>query len=80
MTNGTNKQEQAMERWCDLAYRNCTTDYKVNDLLERIAGDKYLDSDHSDDPIWETIQSLNDNELAEFLDGCDDIDLDEEEE
>ena len=39
----TTKHQRAFERWQELAYRNCETDFRVNDLLEQIAGDKYND-------------------------------------
>lgn len=64
------KTEKAMERWSELAFRNCSTDMQVNDLLERIAGDKYNDYDELDNPIWEIINRLDNEELDTFLIGC----------
>lgn len=67
-------REQALEAWSELAFRNAKTDGQVNDLLEDIAGEKYLTSDESDDPIWETICSLTDEEIEIFMTGCKEID------
>ena len=66
------KEQKALDRWAELAGRNMKTDLQVNNLLEEIAGSKYIED--GDDPIWETIQSLSDDELEEFIDECDDID------
>ena len=79
MRTKNEKAELALYRWSFLAFKNGRTDAKVNDLLEDIAGDKYLTSETSDDPIWETIQALDEEELDEFLAGCDDIAKEEKE-
>ena len=73
MSNRQKRNEKALEKWEALAYKNGWTDALVNDLLEDIAGDKYRTSENSDDPIWETIQALDDKEIEEFLRGCEDI-------
>ncbi len=73
MSDRQKRNEKALEKWEALAYKNGWTDALVNDLLEDIAGDKYRTSENSDDPIWETIQALDDKEIEEFLRGCEDI-------
>jgi hypothetical protein len=65
------KNEKAMEAWEKLAFKNDKTDSAVNDLLEKIAGDKYITE--GDDPIVETIESLTSEEVAAFLKGCEEI-------
>lgn len=66
--------EKAMEAWEELAFLNTRTDYKVNDLLEKIAGSKYLTSEADpDDPIYHTILNLTTSERREFLKGCERI-------
>ena len=62
------KNENAMREWEELAFKNNTTDKAVNDLLEKIAGDKYKTD--GDDPIVETIESLDEKEVEEFMKGC----------
>lgn len=64
------RAEEVLNEWADLAYRDCRTDAAVNDLLEEVAGPKYLDNDISDNPIWETIQSLSEEEADAFMSGC----------
>lgn len=71
---GKDLKEQAIEAWSELAFRNAKTDSQVNDLLEYVAGNKYLTSDDSEDPIWDTICRLNDGELELFMIGCNEID------
>lgn len=75
----TTKHQRAFERWQELAYRNCETDFRVNDLLEQIAGDKYNDYDELDNPIVEIINRLDEDELDSFLCGCYVIDRDDKE-
>lgn len=65
------KEQKALDRWAELAFKNGRTDRAVNNLLEEIAGSKYVED--GDDPIVETIQNLTDDELDEFIDECDDI-------
>jgi hypothetical protein len=60
--------------WLELAYRCTDTDYEVNDLLKELAGDKYLTHDEDDNQIYNTIYSLDFDELREFIRGCIDID------
>ena len=63
--------QEALDRWAELACYNGATDAAVNDLLEEIAGEKYEKYEDYEDPIWEIIRSLSDEELDEFIDGCD---------
>lgn len=70
----TEKKTRALERWQELAFRNCETDWAVNSLLEDIAGEKYDDYDELDDPIVEIIDRLDEDELDTFLSECDKID------
>ena len=69
--------ENAMEAWCELAFKNMKTDGEVNDLLEEIAGSKYLTSEDSDDPIYHTILNLTNSERRAFLKGCERIKAEE---
>ncbi len=74
MTNWTKMEatvENAMEAWAELAFLNGRTDAKVNDLLEEIAGEKYIEDE--DDPIYLTIRNLTNAERRRFLEGCDAI-------
>lgn len=66
--------DMAFEQWQELAYRNCSTDIMVNDLLERIAGEKYSDYADLDDPIVTILNRLNIEELCDFISGCRTID------
>ena len=65
--------ENAFEAWAELAYKNSKTDLAVNNLLEEIAGSKYLTDDDDDDPIYTTIQNLTNAERRSFLQGCEKI-------
>lgn len=75
----TEKHQEALKRWQELADRNCETDFKVNDLLEKIAGEKYSDYEELDNPIVEIINRLDDQELNDFLYGCEIIDREDKE-
>lgn len=75
----TEKHQEAFKRWQELAYRNCETDFRVNDLLEEIAGEKYCDYEELDNPIVEIINRLDDQELNDFLHGCEIIDREDKE-
>lgn len=75
----TEKHQEAFKRWQELAYRNCETDFRVNDLLEEIAGEKYSDYEELDNPIVEIINRLDDQELNDFLHGCEIIDREDKE-
>lgn len=66
--------EMALNRWQELAFRNCSTDILVNDLLQRIAGEKYDDYEELDNPIVTIIYRLTTDELIDFLSGCKHID------
>ncbi len=63
----TEKKTRALQRWQELAFRNCETDWAVNELLERIAGEKYDDYEELDDPIVEIIDRLTEEELDAFI-------------
>ncbi|WP_026664845.1 hypothetical protein [Butyrivibrio sp. FC2001] len=65
--------QSALEAWEELAFKNMRTDSAVNDLLEEIAGSKYLTSEEDDDPIWTTIRNLTNSERRRFLKGCERI-------
>ncbi len=66
--------ERAMEAWDELATLNRKTDFEVNDLLEKIAGSKYMDSDKDfDGPIYHTMMNLTNSERRAFLKGCERI-------
>lgn len=68
--------EEAMNRWNELAcgeYCDSQSDLEVNDLLQKVAGDKYALYDELDNPIWDIIHMLDEDELIEFIDGCDEI-------
>ena len=65
--------ENALNAWEELAYLNGRTDSAVNDLLEEIAGDKYLTFEEDDDPIYMTIHNLTNAERRRFLEGCKEI-------
>lgn len=67
MKNTTTKAEEAFTIWQELAFRSVRTDAEVNDLLQEIAGEKYNDYDELDDPIWEIINRLTEEELDEFI-------------
>ena len=65
--------ENALNAWAELAFKDMRTDSAVNDLLEKIAGSKYLTSEEDDDPIWTTINNLTNAERRRFLKGCERI-------
>ena len=73
MSKGRPTPKRAIEAWAELAFMNGRTDAAVNDLLEEIAGSKYLTSEQDDDPIWHTITNLTNSERRRFLAGCDRI-------
>jgi hypothetical protein len=66
-------KELALGWWSYLACSDIATldtDYAVNDLLEDVADTKYLTTDDDDNPIYNTIQSLDFDELRTFIKGC----------
>jgi len=63
--------DTALEIWGVLACYNSKTDLMVNDLLEEIAGEKYVVDD--DDPIYTTIKNLSEEERQAFIEGCEKI-------
>lgn len=68
--------ENAMDAWQELAASETATmetDFAVNDLLEEIAGSKYMDLDDDPDPIYTTIKNLTNAERRRFLIGCEQI-------
>lgn len=68
--------ENAMDAWQELAASETATwetDFAVNDLLEEIAGGKYMDLDDDPDPIYTTIKNLTNAERRRFLIGCEQI-------
>lgn len=73
MSRPTPTTANAMEAWSELAMKNDRTDAAVNNLLEEIAGSKYLTGEQDDDPIYHTIENLTDMERRVFLDGCEEI-------
>ena len=68
--------KNAMDAWEELAVSETATqetDFAVNDLLEEIAGAKYMYFENDDDPIYTTIKNLTNAERRRFLAGCDKI-------
>ena len=60
-------KEKALNLWCILAEYNMKSDFFVNDLLEDIAGEKYMTENKSDDPIVDTIRNLTNSECRKFI-------------
>jgi hypothetical protein len=78
-TNLNSKQlkEIALERWMRLVDADdgyIDTDGLVNDLLMDIAYPYYDEwYDDNDNPIWNVIDHLSDDQLIEFIQRCQDI-------
>lgn len=68
-------RKKAFNKWAELAYRDDESDYRVNLILEEIAGPKYDKYNEFDDPIFDIIQTLDADELFEFLESCEAIEL-----
>ena len=62
---------EIMETLANLTLLNEFTDALVFALLEYVAGPKYKED--GDDPIYETIDSLTEEERGVFLKGCETI-------
>lgn len=56
----------AIKVWCEGASHG-NTDLPINDLLEDIAGSKYLMAEVSDDPIIDTFHNLTNAELRRYI-------------
>lgn len=75
--NSKQLKEIALERWMRLVDADdgyIDTDGLVNDLLMDIAYPYYDEwYDDNDNPIWNVIDHLNDDQLIEFIQRCQDI-------
>ena len=68
-----NTREAALEAWWACIELNARADYKVNDLLEKIAGAKYNVYESDDDPIYTIIGNLTASERRRFIKGAKEI-------
>ena len=66
-------REKALNLWANLAFYNGRSDAFVNDLLENIAGNKYMYDakqgyrEKSESPIDDTFINLTNSELRRFM-------------
>lgn len=68
-----NTRQAALEAWWTCIELNERADYKVNDLLEKIAGAKYNVYESDDDPIYTIIGNLTASERRRFIKGAKEI-------
>lgn len=65
--------DAAMAAWRKGIERNNETDFKTNNLLEKIAGAKYKVYETSNDPIYDVVQNLTNSERRRFIKGVEKI-------